>query len=93
MKFTPTLEQEKAYKKVASAIKNAQKSGLVFYGKSGSLVAYTKQADEYIEKDFEGSLASGRNQIACISETGLISDSGADDYGCYRTERDEERYS
>lgn len=93
MNFTPTLKQEKAFKKVEIAIKKAQKLGLVFYGKSESLVAYTKQADRYIEEDFDNSLGTGFNQIESISQTGLISDSGADDYACYRTKHDEEMYS
>ena len=93
MSFTPTLEQEKAFKKVETAIKKAQKLGLVFYGKSGDLVAYTKQADKYIEEDFDNSLGTGLSQVDCISKTGLISDSGADDYACYRTKFDEEMYS
>ncbi|MBC7750068.1 MAG: hypothetical protein H7Z76_16105 [Methylotenera sp.] len=93
MKFSPTKVQEDAFKKVEKAIKEAKKKGLVFYGKSGSLVAYTKQADKYIEEDFKSSLSGQGNQVECISKTGLINDSGADDYGSYRTKSDEEKYS
>jgi hypothetical protein len=94
MKFTPNKEQIAAFKKVKNAIKEAQKKGLVFYGKSGNLVAYTKQADEYNnEVDFCDTLGNGFSQIECISETGLIVDSGADDYPEYRSQADEDRYS
>lgn len=93
MKFSLTLKQEEAFKKVEKAIKDAKKLGLVFYAKSEKLVAYTKQANDYIEEDFESSLRGKGNQVECISKSGLINDSGADDYGCYRTEADEEKYS
>lgn len=86
--FSPTEEQKLAYKKVAKAIKEAKRKGLVFYGKSGSLVAYTKQADAYVESiGFEKCLG-GYGQIDCISETGLIKDSGADDYPSYQSLED-----
>lgn len=84
MSFEPTKEQRKAFKKVADAIKLAQKAGLVFYGKSDSLVAYTVEANDYIENyGFERCLNNGNKQIEHISQTGLINDSGADDYPCY----------
>ena len=94
MNFSPSKEQETAFKKVAKAIKDAQKIGLVFYGKSGSLVAYTKQADKYNnEVDFQETLGTGLNEVDFISQTGLISDSGADDYACYRSVFDQNKYS
>lgn len=94
MEFSPNKEQILAYKKVFKAIKEAQKKGLVFYGKSGNLVAYTKQADKYNnEVDFSETLGTGFSQIDCISESGLITDSGADDYPCYRSQSDEDMYS
>jgi hypothetical protein len=94
MNFSPNEEQIIAYKKVKKAIKEAQKKGLVFYGKSGSLVAYTKEADKYNDEvDFSQTLGTGFSQIDCISEKGLIVDSGADDYPCYRSQADEDRYS
>lgn len=91
--FNITDEQNKAFKAVARAIKKAQKTGLVFYGKSGSLVAYTKDAADYSDSDFESCFGFGTgSQIDCISETGLIRDSGADDYPNYKTEADEKLY-
>lgn len=92
--FSPNEEQIKAYKKVKKAIKEAQKKGLIFYGKSDSLVAYTKQADDYINNvGIEKSLATGFSQIPCISESGLIADSGADDFNCFISKADENMYS
>lgn len=94
MKFPPNKGQIKAYEKVKKAIKEAQKKGLVFYGKSGNLVAYTKQADDYNnEVDYGKTLATGFSQIECISESGLIIDSGADDYPSYRSQADQDKYS
>jgi hypothetical protein len=91
--FKITNEQNKAFKSVERAIKKAQKSGLIFYGKSGSLVAYTKDAADYADEDFEKCFGYGTGtQIDCISETGLIRDSGGDDYPNFITEDDEELY-
>jgi len=42
----PTDIQEKAFKKVVDAMKEAKKKGLRFYGKSDVLVAYTKEASD-----------------------------------------------
>ena len=92
IKFTPTIEQEKAYKDVIKAIKKAKKLGLVFYGKSGALVAYTKQADDYIENNFRESLRGRGGQVDNLHEN-ILADSGADDYGSYLTKEDEEKYS
>ena len=94
MKFSPNKKQDLAFKKVAKAIKDAQKTGLVFYAKSDCLVAYTKQADKYnSEVDFRYTLGTGFSQVSCISQTGLIIDSGADDYPSYRTRADEDCHS
>lgn len=93
-KFTPTKKQEEAFKEVAKSIKKAKRLGLVFYGKSGSLVAYKANADEYLdEEDLESNLGTGFDQVECISQHGLICDSGADDYGCYRSGEDQEKYN
>lgn len=92
-KFTPTKKQEDAFNDVVKAFAKAKRLGLVFYGKSGSLVAYKKNADDYMEADFEKSLRGGGNQIENLSAFNCISDSGADDYGCYLTKEDEEKYS
>lgn len=94
MNFTPTQEQEKAFKRVENAIKNAQKLGLVFYGKSGNLVAYRKEADDYVDNyGFDNCLGNGYPQIPNISVSGLIKDSGADDYPSFISESDKEEFS
>lgn len=87
-KHTPTKKQEEFFKEVEKAFIKARKAGLVFYGKCGSLVAYKKNADDYIEQDFEGSLATGLKEIEFLSSNKCIIDSGADDYGSYRNESD-----
>jgi len=93
-KFTPTPAQEKAFKEVAKAFKKAKKTGLVFYGKSSSLVAYKKNADDYVaELDFQESLGTGFAQIDCLSVLGCLADCGADDYPDYRTYEDQENFS
>jgi len=91
-KFSPTPEQKKAFKDVISVIKKAKKLGLVFYGKSEKLVAYTTKADDYIEQDFSNSLGTGFSQVENLSES-ILSDSGADDYGSYRSLSDEKKFS
>ena len=94
MKFTPNEKQEKAFEKVAKAIKDAQKTGLVFYGKSGQLVAYTKQADEYVESNgFLNCFGTKQGQIPNISKSELIKDSGADDYPQFMSAADEYKFS
>lgn len=93
-KHTPTPAQEKAFKDVVKAFKKAKKLGLVFYGKSGSLVAYNSNADDYLEEvDFNESLGTGFQEVEHLSVLGCITDSGADDYGSYRTYEDLEKYS
>ena len=92
--FTITDEQIKAFKGIERAIKKAQKTGLVLYGKSGSLVAYTEDAANYADSDFKSCFGYGTGHaIDCISEAGLIRDSGGDDYPNYRTKEDERKYS
>jgi len=92
-KFTPTEKQEQAFKDVVKAFKKAKRLGLVFYGKSDSLVAYKKNADEYIESNFEASLRGGGNQVQKLQARGCLNDCGADDYGRYLTIEDQEYYS
>jgi predicted MarR family transcription regulator len=89
--FKINKEQTKAFKSVERAVKKVQKAGLIFYGKSGNLVAYTKDASDYADQDFESCFGYGTGrQIDCISEAGLIRDSGGDDYPSFITEADEE---
>jgi hypothetical protein len=94
MNFTPNEKQEKAFDKVSKAIKDAKKAGLIFYGKCGQLVAYTKQADEYVEKNgFLNCFGTMQGQIPNISMAGLIKDSGADDYPQFISDADEREFS
>lgn len=91
VKFNPTKKQEKAFKLVIAAINRAKKSGLVFYGKQGSLVAYKKQADDYVNQN-EDKVEHGKGkQIIHLGEN-VLADSGADDYPSYVTVGDEKRY-
>jgi len=84
--------QQKAYDSVIRAIKSAQKKGLVFYGKSGNLVAYTKQSDSYVDQNgFEACLRANTEQIENLS-TSILQDSGADDYPSYINESDSPFY-
>lgn len=93
-KFSPNKKQREAFERVERAIIAAKKTGLVFYAKSDSLVAYNKAADVYNNQvEFQKTVGTGYSQIECITEFGLINDSGADDYPCYRTEEDEKKYS
>jgi len=94
MKHYATKKQEEAFGKVVKAFNEAKKAGLVFYGKSGSLVAYTKIADKYNDAvDFEEALSGNYGAVPFLTDRRCISDSGADDYACYRTEEDSEKYS
>jgi hypothetical protein len=91
--FTPTEKQEKLFKEVTKAFSKARKAGLVFYGKGDTLVAYKKNADDYIEEDFAISLRGEGGEIEHLSSLKCINDSGADDMGCYITQEDAELYS
>lgn len=91
--FNSTPEQERVFKSLIRVFKKAKKQGLVFYAKSDSLVAYTKDADDYIEEDFEGSLGTRFSPVPYLSSSNCISDSGADDYGNFRSLEDQEKYS
>jgi len=93
-KHIPNKTQEIAFDNVIKAIRKAQKSGLVFYAKSKKLVAYTKQADDYIENQvgFEKSLSGRFGQLYNLGES-VLQDSGADDYGAYVSEKDAKKYN
>jgi hypothetical protein len=87
-KFLATNQQEKAFKRAINAIKKCHKLGLVIYAKQYDLVAYTKFADDYIEKHgFLNLLQNGNSKVECISIQ-CLSDSGADDYPSYLTNDD-----
>lgn len=86
-------KQEEAFKEVVKAFQKARKLGLVFYGKSDTLIAYTKQADNYIDQvPFHQACATGYSSLPCLTALKCISDSGADDYGSYRSQEDEDKY-
>ena len=91
-KFTPTKKQEDAFKEVVKAFKKARRTGLVFYGKDNNIVAYKGNADEYID-DHDCACATGFQQIEHLSSGRCIIDSGADDYGSYVDQEDEDKYS
>jgi len=88
-KYIPSQVQVKAFENVIKAIRDANKKGLVFYGKQENLVAYTKEADRYANQFDFGNLLRGRGcEIHFLNESILI-DSGADDYGRYMSIEDE----
>jgi len=85
--------QEEAFKQVVKAINRAKSKGLVFYGKQYSLVAYTRQANNYIENEvgFIESLGTGFSHVPYLGNE-CLHDSGADDFGDYKNLEDEEKY-
>jgi len=89
----PTHEQEKAFKKVESAMKNAKKTGLRFYGKSDVLIAYTEEAANYQNIDFNACLSGDGSTIPYLSARNVLDDSGADDYACYLSLEHQEKYN
>lgn len=88
-KYIANKSQVAAFNKVIKAIQAAKKTGLVFYAKQWNIVAYTKEADNYIENiiGFERSLRGGNGQVHNLSSN-ILADSGADDYGSYATTED-----
>lgn len=92
-KHEPTKAQEKAFKDVISAIKKAKKAGLVFYAKQWNLVAYRKEADDYLESFNFSEVLSGKGSVVEYLSDNVLSDSGADDYGRYISFEDEEKYN
>lgn len=92
MKHKPNKKQKEAFNDVIKAINNAKKLGLVFYGKQECLIAYSKAADDYINKfDFSKTLSTGLKVVPYLCSN-VLSDSGADDYSCYFTKEDELKY-
>lgn len=89
-KYRPTPKQEAAFKKVVDAMKAAKKLGLTFYGRSDVLVAYNQQAEEYKAK-YPGwaLIGNGNDHIPHLSDIKVLTDSGADDYECYKHESDD----
>lgn len=94
-KFDMNKAQRSALQSVKRAFQKAQAAGIVFYAKSDSLVAYTKECDKYSDEEFstfEKSLASGAPQLPYVSMGGIIVDSGADDYPCFKNNEDYQDY-
>lgn len=87
-------KQRKAFDALIKAFKACNKAGLVIYAKSEKLVAYTKQADNYIEVEhgFEKCLRSYCGQVPCLTSN-ILADSGADDYASYVSEEDHDKYN
>ena len=93
MKHKPNQKQIKAFENVINAFKEAQKTGLVFYGKQEYLVAYTKNAYEYFKKyDSERTFNSKHKIIPYLSDSVLI-DTGSDDYSRYLSKDDEIKFT
>lgn len=93
MSHIPNEQQEKAFKAVERAINKCKKLGLVIYAKQYDLVAYTKEANEYAEITNESLLRIGNYAtIPHLSLRQSLADSGADDYACYISKEDENKY-
>ena len=93
-KHIANKKQELAFNSLIKAFKEAKKTGLVIYAKSEKLVAYTKQADDYVKNEhgFEKCLSSYGGQIPYLS-CSLLADSGADDYPSYIDKADAEKFN
>lgn len=95
-KHLANKRQQKAFEKVVKAMENAKKLGLVFYAKQWTLVAYTKDADNYAEQNcplHKLSYVENCGVIPYLDAYGLLSDSGADDYAVYISDKDAKKYN
>lgn len=89
--FIANEEQEKAFKKVVSAMKAAKKLGLHFYGKQDILVACTDKVNSYInDNGMSKLLRQSYEPIPYLTGHNILSDSGADDYENFLDEDQEE---
>lgn len=93
-KHIANQKQRKAFDTLIKAFKACNKAGLVIYAKSENIVAYTKQADHYIEVEhgFEKCLRGMGNQIPCLIAR-LLADAGADDHPSYVSMEDDKKYN
>lgn len=93
-KHVANEKQVASFKAIVKAIKAANKIGLVFYAKSDNLVAYTKEADHYIENEhgFDTCLRGKGGQIPKLTAS-ILADSGADDYPSYVTKEDDSKFN
>jgi len=87
-------KQTKAWLSLLKAFDNAKKSGLVLYGKCGSLVAYTKDAEKYVNDNggFNRCLRGRHGEIPHESSV-VLNDSSADDFVAYISESDRKKYN
>ena len=93
MKHIPNTGQIKAFKQLTNSFNKCKKLGLVIYAKQYHLAAYTKDANDYAEKTNNCLLNIGDyGTVPCMSAK-VLEDSGADDYACYVTEKDQERFN
>lgn len=76
--FEITPEQKKAFNKVIKAIKEAKKTGIVFYAKSNDLCVYQNKAMKHAVPLHLTGRFDYKNPIPYESAT-VLADSGADD--------------
>lgn len=92
MSHIPNKKQEEAFKEAVKAIKKCKRLGLRVYGKQNSLVAYTKDADDYISDNDLMAQRKFCGEIPHLANT-CLQDSGADDYPNYATYEDQEKHN
>lgn len=84
MSHIPNDKQIKAFNNAVKAIKKLRDLDMMIYGKQDYLVAYTKDADNYIQeyaplhKIFDETFGT----VPCLNFR-CLNDSGADDYASY----------
>jgi hypothetical protein len=96
MSHIPNKEQERAFKQAVAAIKKCKKLGLIVYAKQWSLVAYTKEADNYADKKCPLHKMSSFNDYGTIpnlNASSVLADSGADDFAFYISQEDKDKYN
>ena len=93
MSHIPNTEQIKAFKQLVKSFEKCKKLGLVIYAKQYHLAVYTKEADDYAEKTNKSLLCIGDYGTIPYLSAKVLADSGADDYACYVTEKDQELFN
>lgn len=94
MKHTPNKKQKDSFEALKKAFDRCKKEGLVIYAKCGDIVAYTRQANDYVENEhgFEVCISSYNSCIPYLSAN-VLADSGADDYPGYVSEEDRLKFN
>lgn len=95
MSHTPNDKQIKAFNNAVKAIKKLRDLDMIIYGKQDYLVAYTKDADNYIRKynPLHKTIDHCSDiMVTCLNER-CLNDSGADDYACYISKEDHDKYN